>query len=162
MTHRILLLVALLSFVGFNASSQTKERITYDDNGRISKVVFTQSNQMLTINYEYDNRGNITRTTNELVTSVDEQTTSIKIAVMPNPSTHEITIESPASDGETVGYVITATDGREVFRKEIRAGTTGLARLVLDATSNGLASGSYQVTATTAKGKTTAGFVVGK
>lgn len=162
MINRIILIVALLIMFVFSSKSQTKENISYDENGRISKVVFTQANQILTINYEYDKRGNLTKSTSSLVTDVEDNKASITITVAPNPSSQMVTIETPATDGENVGFVVTSVDGRELLRKDSYADASGIARVVIDATASGLASGSYQVTATTKKGKTTAGFVIGK
>jgi len=162
MFYRIILFLALIILLVSNALSQTKETFRYDDLGRISGVTYTQGNQVLIINYEYDKRGNITRTRSELTTSVDEKNPAVVVTVSPNPTSQDVVIEAPAADGEVVNFTITTNSGRQIFQTDATADATGKVRLTFDTASRGIASGTYQAVVSTKAGVNTATFVVAK
>lgn len=156
----VLLTVSLVCVIA--ASAQTREEYSYDDMGRVSRYRVVNGGQALVVSYEYDKRNNITRTFTEIVSSVDANERIFTIAVKPNPTSSEITIEAPYIPGSVVLFSITTKDGRQVMSENVTVDDTGLARLFIDTAKRGLASGSYNVTMNNGAMSSSASFVVAK
>jgi YD repeat-containing protein len=164
MLPRLILIALLIILAVMFARGQTSERITYDNNGRIATVTYLQGNQALRIRYDYDGRGNITRTRSEIVAGVSDNapSTGPSVSVYPNPTSQRVVIDVPAAQGSNVMLTIRAADGRSVLQESVVAGANGMAQLDIDATSKGLGSGTYQVSIATAGVVTTTSFVLAR
>jgi len=162
MITRLLLALLLLILFVLTAKSQTREEFQYDDMGRVSRYRVVQGAQALVIAYEYDKRSNITRTRSEVVSSVDDTDSKLSIVVRPNPTSTEVTIEAPATAGTIVYFVISSQEGRAVINESVTADAKGVARLTLDTTKRGLASGTYNIMMNNGATSASASFVVAR
>lgn len=148
MLPRLLLIVILLVLGLLVARGQTRERITYDDAGRIATVTYIQGSQALRLRYDYDARGNITRTHSELVAGVSEEPVAgaPHVTVYPNPSSQHVVIEASLPDGTEADVTIRSGDGKVVVQERTVAASSGTLSLDVDADAHALASGTYRVT----------------
>lgn len=164
MLPRLLLIALLIIVAVLFARGQTSERITYDNNGRIATVTYLQGNQALRIRYDYDGRGNITRTRSEIVAGVADgaPVTGPSVSVYPNPTSQRVVIDVPAVQGSNVLLTVRTADGRSVLQETVVAGANGVAQLDVDATSKGLGSGTYNVSISVEGVVTTTSFVLAR
>jgi len=162
MLPRILLIAILVLVAVMVARGQTSERITYDNNGRIATVTYLQGNQALKIRYDYDGRGNVTRTRSEIVVGVadDAPSTGAVVSVYPNPTSHRVVIEAPVQLSAEAVFSVRAADGTMVLQEKVLANASGIARLEFEAATYALASGTYHVGITCAGTTTAASFVL--
>lgn len=133
-------------------TAQTRESRTYDSQGRISTVTYIQGNQALLVTYAYDQRGNLIKTTSATTTGVDNADPVLTVTVQPNPTAQQVTIETPAVDGEIVPIRITDASGQELASQDSPPATNGKIRVTLDLVRAGLSSGQYVVSASTRNG----------
>jgi hypothetical protein len=148
----ILFLAVLLVSAPSLLTAQTRESRTYDSQGRIATVTYIQGNQALLVTYAYDLRGNLIKTTSATTTGVDNADPVLTVTVQPNPATQQVTIETPAIDGEIVSIRIVDASGQELASQVSPPATNGKIRVTLDLVRAGLSSGQYVVSASTRNG----------
>ena len=156
----VTLCLALVLAAQQSASAQTTREFAYDAAGRVIRETITQGEDRIILRYTYDQRSNVTSSTTEVTTGVDEENALVVCTVQPNPSSGTLTITAHGIPGPTAALQVTSPNGDVLTTKQTDVAMDGRAVLTIDPAKEGFASGSYSFTVRSGSVLRTGVFVV--